>query len=211
MKIEHTKGTESSVTKNTKSDVRRTFLKRATAGAVIVSIPAKSVWANGITASIVASGHGSDWNGGNDIALLSHGLWKQRLHPTKTNGNHGTHRIENVSFSSVFGGNPIEDGAGVAFDSDNTLFYGLNGADPSGKNDNDWKGPGTVNCQMIAMYLNAKYHGTLGLDYPVVNAVTGRPFSSLDDYAVKLYELATIDPGTVGSQLSSLIDLYHAP
>ncbi len=60
MKIEHPKGTESSVSKNTKSNKRRTFLKRASATAVVGAIPAKSVWATGITNSIVASGHGSD-------------------------------------------------------------------------------------------------------------------------------------------------------
>lgn len=208
MNIDNPKGSESSVSAKTK--VRRTFLKRASAGAVIVSIPAKSVWANGITASIVASGHGSDWNGGNDIALLSQGIWKQRLDPVATNGNSGTHSLDNVSFSSVFGGNPIEDGVGGTFDSDNTLFNVLCGYNPAGDIENVWKGPGTVNCQITAMYLNAKYHGTLGLDYPVVNALTGRPFSSLDDYAIKLYELAISDPDTVGSQLSALIALYHA-
>jgi hypothetical protein len=35
---------ESSVSKNTKQ--RRIFLKRATAGAVIASIPGRSAWAN---------------------------------------------------------------------------------------------------------------------------------------------------------------------
>jgi hypothetical protein len=208
MNIDNPKGTEPTVSAKTK--VRRTFLKRATAGAVVVSIPAKSVWANGITASIIASGHGSDWNGGNEIALLSHGIWKQRLDPSSTNGNNGTHSAENVSFSSIFHGNPIKDGIGITFDSDNTLFNVLNGYNPAGDIDNTWKGPGTVNCQIIAMYLNAKYHGTLGLDYPVVNAVTGRPFSSLDDYADKLYALAISDPNTLGSQLSAVIDLYHA-
>lgn len=208
MNIDNPKGTEPSVSAQTK--VRRTFLKRATAGAVIASIPAKSVWANGITSSIVASGHGSDWNGGNSIALLSHGIWKQRLDPDVTNGNNGTHSGDNVSFADVFHGNPIEDGVGGTFGSDNTLFNVLWGCDPDGTRNNEWKGPGTVNCQIVAMYLNAKYHGTLGLDYPVVNTTTGRPFASLDDYATKLYELAVSDPNTVGSQLSSLIDLYHA-
>jgi hypothetical protein len=71
MKIEHPKGTESSVSKNTKSNKRRTFLKRASATAVVGAIPAKSVWATGITNSIVASGHGSDFADGRDIKLLS--------------------------------------------------------------------------------------------------------------------------------------------
>jgi len=57
MKIEHTKGTESSVTKNTKSDVRRTFLKRATAGAVLTSLPTHSVWGAVCSVSGAMSGN----------------------------------------------------------------------------------------------------------------------------------------------------------
>lgn len=52
--------------------VRRKFLTKSAAAAVVVgSIPSRSVWANGITNSIVASGHGSDFAGGKDIELLS--------------------------------------------------------------------------------------------------------------------------------------------
>lgn len=51
--------------------VRRKFLTKSVAAAVVVgSIPSRSVWANGITNSIVASGHGSDFAGGKDIELL---------------------------------------------------------------------------------------------------------------------------------------------
>ena len=69
MKIDNPKGTESSV--SDKANVRRTFLKRASATAVVGAIPAKSVWATGVTNSIVASGHGSDFANGRDIELLS--------------------------------------------------------------------------------------------------------------------------------------------
>jgi hypothetical protein len=48
---------------------RRKFLTRASVGAVLATIPAKSVWATGLTNSIVASGHGSDFAGGKDLAL----------------------------------------------------------------------------------------------------------------------------------------------
>lgn len=57
MSLNNPNGIESSVSKNTKQ--RRIFLKRATAGAVIASIPGRSAWAN-MTGSIVASGHGSN-------------------------------------------------------------------------------------------------------------------------------------------------------
>jgi hypothetical protein len=69
MSLDDPNGIESSVSKNTK--LRRTFLKRASATAVVGAIPAKSVWATGITNSIVASGHGSDFADGRDIELLS--------------------------------------------------------------------------------------------------------------------------------------------
>jgi len=54
---------------------RRTFLTRATIGAGLVTIPAKSVWATGLTNSIVASGHGSDFAGGRPLVLQSPDYW----------------------------------------------------------------------------------------------------------------------------------------
>jgi hypothetical protein len=69
MKIENSKGTAPFVSKNTKSEVRRKFLKRVTAGVVIASIPGRSAW-TGIAGSIVASGHGSDFNQGAQTVLL---------------------------------------------------------------------------------------------------------------------------------------------
>ena len=52
---------------------RRKFLTRSSAGLVIASLPASSVWANTIAGSIVASGHSSDWATRNEIGLQSHG------------------------------------------------------------------------------------------------------------------------------------------
>jgi hypothetical protein len=57
MKTENLNGTESSVSKNTKSDVRRTFLKRATASAVLTSLPIHSVWGAVCTVSGAMSGN----------------------------------------------------------------------------------------------------------------------------------------------------------
>ena len=80
---------------------RRKFLTRATAGVVIASLPAKSVWAAGgnILNSIVASGHGSDFANGKRIQLLSQGFVKNKLP-----------QYHNIRFSSVFGGAPFEKG-----------------------------------------------------------------------------------------------------
>ena len=52
-----------------KVNSRRKFLQKSSAGVVIASLPAKSVWANGIAGSIVASGHSSDWATRNNVAL----------------------------------------------------------------------------------------------------------------------------------------------
>jgi hypothetical protein len=54
---------------------RRKFLTRATIGAALATIPAKSVWATGLTNSIVASGHGSDFAGGRTLVLRSPDYW----------------------------------------------------------------------------------------------------------------------------------------
>ncbi|WP_339722163.1 hypothetical protein [uncultured Paraglaciecola sp.] len=68
MSLDNPNGIESSVSKSTK--LRRKFLKRASATAVVGAIPAKSVWATGVANSIVASGHGSDFAYGRDLELL---------------------------------------------------------------------------------------------------------------------------------------------
>ena len=44
---------------NAKDKSRRRILKGLAAGTAVASIPAKSVWANTVTTSIVASGQGS--------------------------------------------------------------------------------------------------------------------------------------------------------
>ena len=56
---------------NKKLVPRRKFLTKSAAAVVVGSIPSRSIWANGITNSIVASGNGSDFAGGRDIKLLS--------------------------------------------------------------------------------------------------------------------------------------------
>lgn len=61
-------------TQNT-GNSRRKFLTRASAGAAFTLLPAKSVWANGVTHSIVASGHGSDWAAGQQLSLKSISDW----------------------------------------------------------------------------------------------------------------------------------------
>ena len=60
---------------NVKTQSRRRFVKKAAVGASLVALPVRSVWANGITNSIVASGHGSDWANGGTLSLLTPDDW----------------------------------------------------------------------------------------------------------------------------------------
>ncbi|WP_158971615.1 hypothetical protein [Paraglaciecola sp. L3A3] len=192
MSLDNPKGIESSVSNNTKQ--RRTFLKRASAGAVIASIPGRSAWAT-IAGSVVASGHGSNNIPSTSvapIALLSHGFWKQRLHPTRNNGRRGSHRADNVAFNSVFTASSITD-----------TFYEV----LTGSQDN-------VHFQMVAMYLNAKYHGTLGINYPVVynayySEATNAAYPDLDAFAQQLWSLSLTN-SNFGSELDDLINNNHA-
>lgn len=196
MNLENPNGVESSVSKNTKQ--RRTFLKRATAGAVIASIPGRSAWA-GIAGSIVASGHGSDANGGVCTELLSHGYWKNNLSDNTT------------TFASIFGGPAIGNLTGQNvppsgyYDTSITLLEVLNaeGAGPNG-----FGGPGNVNCHMAAMYLNALNHDPSGLGdvyYPVA-----AQHGSAELYAQYLYDEAVKAPEDVGVLLNKVITDYHS-
>ena len=48
-------------------------------GASLVALPVRSAWANGITNSIVASGHGSDWAIGCTLSLLTLEEWANEI------------------------------------------------------------------------------------------------------------------------------------
>ena len=148
---------------------RRKFMRRVGTGAVIAALPMKSVWANGITNSIIASGHGSDWAGGATLNLLNWPKFKSMY----------TNPSTAPLFSTVFNGR--------ARHKDDTKFLG-NGVSfynilHEKKNDGTFKdryqGPNRYNQRLIAMYLNALYHNTSVngqlITYPVVNA-NGRLF-----------------------------------
>ena len=192
MNQDNSNGTEPTVSNNSK--VRRTFLKRATAGAVIASIPGRSAWA-GIAGSIVASGHGSDWSQNTCTEILSHGFWhkgEQWAVSTST------------TFKSAFGGEPIDP-------SDNatgkTLLQVLNS---SGNGPTGLGGPANVNVHMAAMYLTAAHFAanpvpnSLGIFYPAV-----QQHGSLAAYGSYLYAEASAAPSTVGLLLSNTIENYH--
>ena len=201
---------------------RRKFLQKTSAGVLIASIPAKSVWANGgdggILNSIAASTHASGWTGG-CMYLLSHGYWRSK---------NGRERSRDVTFKAAF-----DAGAEPTFDDGKAMW------DDRGylkkKDGNDWtsvkqtwiagnpkitKDTLTLydvisnenfmdnnSVQIAAMYLNAKHDGESGLNFPVWNSTTGRPFASLAAYANWLY--ANINTDEFGKSLSDLIDDHH--
>lgn len=163
--------------------VRRTFLKRASAGAVIASIPGRSAWA-GIAGSIVASGHGSDFNQGASTKLLGKDGFNANNYST-------------TSFESIFGGKPFRNNGNVR--GGNLTFKQIlnsNNSNEKGKND--------VNVGLVLMYLNAVNHDGFTIVYPVLTQHN----NSEHDFAIYLYSAALADPGGVGILLNNTISTY---
>ncbi|OUS27742.1 hypothetical protein A9Q98_09055 [Thalassotalea sp. 42_200_T64] len=172
---------------------RRKFLTRTAAGIVVASIPAKSVFANNVVNSIIASGHASDFAGGDPIELLGPCAWLEQ-------DNYWTD-ISDMSFNSIFGEgpatslisllqcfcctDPLNFGNDDDDDHDNDNDDGHDNEDEDEDNDDgDDDDDTTATCaddngylfapQMIAMYLNAIVHyntggnGPFGLNYPIL-------------------------------------------
>ena len=194
MNIEKPKGEESSVSKNTSSDVRRTFLKRATAGAVVASISGRSAWA-GIASSIVASGHGSDFNQGVCTKLLT----AQQL----VDNGYG-----NQSFIDIFLGTPF-DMNGVPEPTNNngvlisyTLSSMLTNTLGTTVQEPNIKGINDVNIGLMVMYLNAVNHRNNEIFYPVL----AQHQNDRAVFASYLYQAAKLDAGGTGTTLSNAIN-----
>lgn len=167
---------------------RRKFLTRTGAGLVIASIPARSVWASsgGITQSIVASGHGSDFANGNPIKLLT----VEDLQAMPANSP------QNYRFRLIFGERPIDV-------NDNPRFRAVL------KNDN-FAGPSEINRLLIAIYLSAEGSFNNGDDpfshpyYPIVGP--GRSFPTLAAFATYLYDNAK---NNLSDTLDAINKLYN--
>ena len=188
---------------NVSKTSRRRFIQRSAIGATILSLPAKSVWANGITNSIVASGHGSDWASGQNISLENPWFWKNNL----------TQAELSETFSAVFGGDAIKRN-GSKHDSGVTLFDILDvlntkGEDRSGAQ-KDLVGKKGYNIFMIAMYLNAKYGKSdvnqYNIYYPVAN---GRPFMDEYEFASHLYSVTNATYQSSAQELKQIIKQDH--
>lgn len=173
--------------------VRRTFLKRASAGAVIASIPGRTAWA-GILNSIVASGHGSDFSDGECMQVLSPGYW---VNHTSDWGP----VLLTTTFNDAFGGEPL-------FPKDTTPGRTLlEVLQRPGNSSGKLGGPNNVNFFLVSFYLMAANHGSHGIHFPVLGV--GQPFPDLDAYADYLYAEAVANPGAVGTTLSDITNNYH--
>ena len=156
-----------------KVNSRRKFLQKSSAGVVIASLPAKSVWANGIAGSIVASGHSSDWASRNSIVLRD-GVYIRSTYPS----------FETVKFSDYFPNGPI--GGTVPNETDPTMLQVYEAAGSYVGIENKW---------MILLLANALADEANDsvIKYPVIAEYGG----SVSDYANALYN-AALTSGFVG-------------
>jgi hypothetical protein len=198
MNLDNPNGIEFSVSKNSKQ--RRTFLKRATAGAVVASIPGRSAWA-GIAGSIVASGHGSDFNQGVSTRLLDACEFD-------------TNTDESITFSSIFGGNPFNSGGKIrtksGVDGNGDLTIGniftaqLRPTElKHAKQVAHYLGVNSVNVGLVLIYLNAINNNGVTINYPVISQ-----HGSNEAFALYLYNAASSDPGGVGTLLNNTIETW---
>ena len=206
MNINNPEHKGASVGKNT--SVRRTFLKRATAGAVIASIPGRSAWAT-VNGSVVASGQGSTVVVGACTQLLSQGYWKTHA----TSSEWGQVPLTETFFGA-FGGLAFSSNSSK-FTEDNSLLNILHGKNPDGSKNNTWKGPGDVNVQMIALYLAAANHGrklSNQLIYYPVLADYNNKLNGSGSYGSYLYAQAnnTTARDAFGLTLNTTIGTNHA-
>lgn len=194
--MQHESKNTSESSAETTQHSRRKFLTRATAGVVIASLPAKSVWASsgGIAQSIVASGHGSDFTQGVRINVKSHGFFKNN--PISFDGK-SSHTIQ---FSTVFGGKPIK-GAALSASTDTDFLTVL-----KAKGNTEFAGPSNVNKHMIAIYLSAVMDQKNLM--PKVYYPLWKKFGSPEAFAQHIYTRALVYPDKVGVELSNIIACF---
>ena len=191
---------EQQSSKSVSPESRRRFITKAAAGSVLLSLPAKSVWANGITNSIVASGHGSDWANGQPLVLQGVNYWMSRL------GTAGSQRFEDVFGGRALVGVESSTTSSGFHDRRHTIFQIMNLQNRNGNTNSNTPnraGPQNYNRLLIAMYMNA-LHGANSVDvhYPVAN---GRPFADAQSYAHHLYSITSATPSASAQALASLI------
>lgn len=207
---------------NTKTTnvARRRFIVTAAATAAVISMPAKATWSNGISSSIIASGHGSDWAGGNPIRLQGISYWQHNV------GQFGDLKFNQVFGDKAFEGeaeNPypnVKNGRFEMIDGSVTFLQIMTLEDKKHKFKPEYAGPNGYNRLLVAMVLNAltslqQGHSPYGaIFYPVINGDgRGKPFVDAYDFAHHLYDTTSRQPGGSASELIRFISnpaAYHA-
>lgn len=216
---------------------RRKFLKRTSAGAILASLPAASVWGQDslIAGSIVASGTGSDFAGGSSIALLSPGYWKnhtQEWGVVSTSASYYSY-TNYKPFGYGMSGTLMKDSNGDALsdtDMQNLTLLKIlqnpGGSNGEGNIKGKFAGPSNINCYIAEMILNAANHGrTLDgqlINFPVLfdsaNVGFGSSsgtshrglFPSLNAFANYLHTSAIGKETAMAQELEALLNGNHA-
>lgn len=217
-----------------KRNARRKFLKRTSAGAILASLPAASVWGQDslIAGSIAASGTGSDYAGTTALAILSPGKWQ------KSGGDWG--RVpKSTKFSAVTNAAPIgyfgtdtmkdDDGKELSYIECLNLTLLDVVSSPGGTSGNNgnikgkYAGPGNINRYIAMMILNAENHGkSIGgewIHFPILKNCVTEPYSFENpqglfedcyDFGRYLYGKAKSGPNAVALELESFLNGNHA-
>ncbi|MEM7419139.1 MAG: hypothetical protein AAF364_05345 [Pseudomonadota bacterium] len=218
-----------------KRSSRRKFLKRTSAGAILASLPAASVWGQDslIAGSIAASGHGSDYAGGSSIALLSPGYWKNHV-------SEWGPILSTATYYSLTGSKPFGYGASRTRmkDTDGNvlsetqmqnltlleILQNPGGGNGNGNINGKYAGPGNINCYIAEMILNAANHGrTVSgqlINFPVIFnsnnvSMVGGPahrglFQDVETFANYLHSSAIGNEVALATELEALLNGNHA-
>ncbi|EJI84889.1 MAG: hypothetical protein PHE38_05220 [Alishewanella agri] len=180
---------------------RRKFLTRTGAGLVIASIPARSVWASsgGLTQSIVASGHGSNFTNSEPIRLKSSGFFGNPGRGSQASSGFG---YDNVTFSSIFSGPPLPTIEERQLKRRKKSMQNITISDVVTVNNTWCHGDNQVNRFMAALYLNAINHGKFGIHFPIIGS--SATFLTDRDFAIYLYNMGLRHGGQFGLELQQL-------
>jgi len=219
-----------------KRSSRRKFLKKTSAGAILASLPAASVWGQDslIAGSIAASGQGSDFGGNSQMALLSPGYWKN--HPEDWGSLNERDTYFDCTGKLPFGYGSsysiMKDKQGNRLDESEmksiTLMQILQ--NPGGGNGNGnikgkCGGPGNINCYIVEMMLNAANHGRMLkgqlINFPVLATTSRMAFSTsstsnralfadVNTFGNYLHTTADGRPTVMAAELEALLNGNHA-
>lgn len=174
---------------------RRKFLVKASAGTLVASIPAKPLWATEFTNSIQASGGPSGFGGNAVVVTKPSAFWL-----TCSLGHVG-----NLTFESIFGSGSTpwkRADKSMVFSGSLTVEKILTAKKTNGNY--RYHGPSSINLEMISLWLNAKFNGNYGINYPVVGPHAH--FQDLHSFGQRVYQISKDNHlSTYAAQLKSMM------